>query len=324
MAITKLQQLALDVYQGKSVMFNEVSGEEAIRNAIKKAVGGEWNYYNFKKNRYDVYAILSEVLSLPIQASIEGIFDGLVGVEYIPLGDKKIYDVENPDLFKVAKVAKGNSDIRRQRIINKQVEVSTDAFEIKIYEDLDRFIAGRVDFAKLIQKVYKSMANDTATKISSTIFGSYSKLNSTYGVKGTFDEAKMDDLIAHVEAKTGMRVALYGTKKALGKVASAVVSDSQKETYSQLGHYGVYKGTDMITLPQVHTNGTDTFAIPDDIVLVLPVGMEIVKVVYEGEPIIDDAQDWSKRNDRQIEFMFAFNMGMAVLVANFYGMYDID
>lgn len=321
---TALQQLALDIYEGKNVMFNEVSGEEAIRKALKDAVGGEWNYYNFKKNRYDVYAIISEVLTLPLQASVEGLFDGLVGVEYVALGDKKVFDVENTDLFKVAKVAKGNSDIRRQRIYGKQVEIATDSLAIKVYEDLDKFLAGRIDFAKLVERVMKSIANDTAVKISDGIFGSYSKLNATYGIKGTWDETKMDDLIAHIEAKTGMTVGLYGTKKALGKVQSAVISDGQKETYSQLGHYGVYKGTNMITLPQVHKNGTDTFTLPDDMVLVLPMGMEIVKVVYEGEPIVDDTQDWTKRNDRQIEFMFAYNMGLAVLVSNYFGMYDID
>lgn len=322
---TELMKLALDVYENRvQGNFSKKDGEEAIRKAIKEAVGGEWNYYNFKKNRYDVYAIISEVLTLPVQASVEGLFNGLVGVEQVALGDKKVFEVENTDLFKVAKVAKGNSDIRRQRIFNNEVEISTDNLAIKIYEDFDKFIAGRVDFAKLVDKVNKSIANDTAVKIADAIFGSYSKLSATYGVKGSYDESKMDDIIAHVEAKTGMRVALYGTKKALGKVTSAIVADSQKETYSALGHYGSYKGTEMITLPQVHENGTDTFALPSDIVLVLPVGLEIAKVVYEGEPIVDDTQDFTKRNDRQIEFLVSYSMGLAVLVANYFGMYDID
>ena len=80
MAIKNLElaKLSLDVYNGVQVNFNNVKGEDAIRNALVQSVGGEWNYYNFQKNKWDFYQVLTDVLTLPMQQTIEVMFDGLV------------------------------------------------------------------------------------------------------------------------------------------------------------------------------------------------------------------------------------------------------
>ena len=67
MAITQIQKLAQDVYRGIPVMYNNISGEEALKNLLLTSIGGEWNYYNFQKNKYDFYQVISEVLTLPAQ-----------------------------------------------------------------------------------------------------------------------------------------------------------------------------------------------------------------------------------------------------------------
>ena len=46
MAIKNLElaKLSLDVYNGVQVNFNNVKGEDAIRNSLVQSLGGEWNY----------------------------------------------------------------------------------------------------------------------------------------------------------------------------------------------------------------------------------------------------------------------------------------
>ena len=120
---TALQKMSLDVYKGVPVVFNNVSGEDALRNKITETIGGEWNYYNFQRNKIDFYELMSELLVLPTQEIMGNIFGGIVSVETVPLGTKKVIDVQDENLFKVATVAAGNSDIRRQRVFNRQITV---------------------------------------------------------------------------------------------------------------------------------------------------------------------------------------------------------
>lgn len=331
MAITALQKLSLDVFNGVPVQYENVSGEQAIKNAILKSIGGEWNFYNFQKGKWEFFQILSELLTLPLGQTMEGMFDGIVDTETIAKGDKKVVDVENQDLFKVATVSAGNSDIRRQRIYNRQVVIETGDVEIKIYEDFDRFIAGRINWSNLIERVRKSVANDTAEKIYKALLASYSATNTNYNKTGTFAEATLDQMIARVEGKTGMKCAIYGTKEALGKVSNGLTSvvttvgtsDATRADYATLGYFRNYKGTPMIEIPTILKTGTDDFAFTPDL-FILPIGEKILKVVFEGEPIIIDSQDAGRRNDRQIEFLFNHKIGVACLVAGYFGIYRLQ
>jgi hypothetical protein len=331
MAITQIQKLAQDVYKGIPVMYNNISGEEALKNLLLTSIGGEWNYYNFQKNKYDFYQVISEVLTLPAQETMTNIFDGIVKVDTIALGDKKVVDVENQDLFKVATVASGNSDIRRQRIFNKQVLVECSNIEIKIYDDFDRFVAGRINWATLIDRVRRSIMNDTAMKIYNTLLSAYDSTNANYNVTGVLNETTLDRMISRVEAKTGMKCALYGTKETLGKLsagASSIVTtvhapESLREDYASMGYFRNYKGTPMIEVPSILKAGTDTLAFGNEL-FILPIGMEIINVVYEGTPIVDDSKDFTDRNDRQIEFLFTQRLGVVCLVSGYFGIYKLQ
>ena len=56
-------------------------------------------------------------------------------------------------------------------------------------------------------------------------------LDTTYVVSGTYKEEKLLELVAHVEAATGMTARIIGTKPALRKVTSAVMADAAKDSY---------------------------------------------------------------------------------------------
>lgn len=64
--MTDLARLGLDVYNNKNLMFNEVSGEDALRNAINDACGGEFNFKSFRENKYRVFSIIEEVIDVTL------------------------------------------------------------------------------------------------------------------------------------------------------------------------------------------------------------------------------------------------------------------
>lgn len=324
--ITDLQRLALDVYNKKNVVFSNVSGEDAIRNAITAACGGEFNYKNFREAKYKVFRVIEEVVDVTLGAVITTEFDNLADVANVAIGEKPVFRVEDPSLFRVARIAGGTNDLRRQKILNSRFEVETDWFGAKIYAELEMFIAGRIDWTSLINRLTLSFANDLGAKIYEAIAKSYSPVNTTYCVTGTYNEDKLFEMIGHVEAKAGNRKAtILGTKKALRKVSKdLVMSEDMKNTLNTVGYIGTVGGTDLVLLPQAHKVGTDEFFVDDNMLLVVPQGEKIVKVVVEGETQMIEVADAGARNDQQMEYLVQKKLGVGVMQSAIYGMYKIQ
>jgi hypothetical protein len=323
--MTDLQRLALDVYQGKNVMFNEVSGEDAIRNMIVEAVGGEFNYKNFRENKYRVFSIIEEALDVTLGVVITNQFDNLAEVRNVATGEQLSFRVEDNSLFRVARIAGGTNDLRRQKLLNKRFTVDTDYFGVKIYAELEMFVAGLVDFAGMVNRVALSFANDMGTRIYEAIAQSYSALNATYGVTGTLSDDALFDMVQHVEAKSGKKAVIFGTKKALRKVSSTLnLSDGMKDTMNKVGYIDTVAGTDLFLLPQAHKVGTDEFMVDDNMLLVIPQNEKIVKIVTEGEALMVETADAGARNDQQMEYMLQKKFGLAVMQSAIYGIYKIQ
>ena len=320
--LTDLQKLSLDTYKGTVQKYSKAEAENAIRNAIIDACGGEWNFYNFQKNKWDVYQVISELLSVGIGELLVDKFNRFADIRDVELGDNPEFLVEDTSLFRVASIANGNTDIRRQKLYNKKLIVPVEKLAIKIYEELDRFLAGRIDWNKMIDRVQLSFGNEIALRIYNAIHSSYDSLAAPFKEQGTFDEGKLLDMVAHVEASTGQAAAVFGTKKALSNIKVDDASDAMKDEFNSLGFYGVFRGTELIQLPQAHIPGTYNFAIDDNFLLVVPNGERIVKVVLEGDAYAYDTPPGS-RNDEQIEFFFGRKAGVGVLLADRFGIYRL-
>lgn len=321
--LTDLQQLSFDTYKGQVQKYSVSEANDAIRKVIKDACGGEWNFYNFQKNKWDVYQVMAEILSIATGDIFIDQFNEFAEVHDVELGDSTTFLIENTDLFRVATIADGNTDIRRQNISGKKVTVSTDRVGIKIYTELDLFIAGRVDFAKMINRVTLSYNAEIGKRVYNAIYNSYSGLVAPYSDTGVFASDKLASMIAHVESKTGQKAVVYGTKKALGKITNATPSERMKDELNLMGHFGYFEGTVLLELPQAHVAGTDTFAVADDFLLVVPNGEKIVKIVLEGQPEVYDTPA-GVRNDSQIEFFFSRKAGIGCLVGKTWAIYKIS
>lgn len=326
--LTDIQKLAMDVYHNVPTTYNNTNGEDAIRNLLVDSIGGTWNYYAFLDNKGKFFQVVSEIIQEPMQETLEGIFDGVTKTETIALGDTKVIEVEDQDLFEVAMISAGNNDVSRQRVFNKQVRVETAKMTVKIYDDFDRFVSGRINFANLIARVKKSFANQVAKKVYDAILSGYNNSASAKWSKtGTFDESALDELIARVEGKTGLKCSIYGTKTALGKVSSSLVttykSDNKVDEYLGAGFLQTYKGqTKMIPLVNP-VDKNNEFELDTDYLFILPEGQDIVNVVFEGEPVIVENTEAGVRNDQQIEFLYEQNVGVVALVSKYYGIYKL-
>lgn len=324
----EIAKLAINVYknQGDVTKYSKDEQMEVLRRELIEANGGsdKLTPKSFRNNP-QLFTIIEEALDVLVEEGIKGQFDMFVETVTIGHGDAKVFTVKENRLFDVALIAEGiGADLRRDRLDSGELTVRTHIYGLSVYEELARILAGRVDFGALVQNVAKSYENKIQDEIYKAVYASYNSLGATYGISGTFTEEKMNELIAHVEASTGMEAMILGTKTALSKVQYAKEADANTENRNQFGFYGKYHGTDMMMIKQAHKVGTHEFAIDDKFLMVVPKNPDkFVKLVLEGDSTIIEGSS-ETRKDMQRDYTFIKKAGIAVLSASKYGIYRLS
>ena len=323
-----LQRLAFDAANG--IVREGMSKEkinDAIRNAVIEACGGEWNFYSFMPNRYKVFAIMAELTPVATQANLAGKFERFADVRDLALGDKNYFTVEDNKTYPLVTNSRGNQDIERHRIIDRNFTVSTVNKSIKFYDEWDSFVRGKIDFARLAEKASTAMANYIGELIATTIYASYSSLNTNVVNTGAFDAGTLNTMIEHVlTANSAEKVTIYGTRTALSNISDGFgYSDSAKDRANSWGYYGEFRGSDLIALPQSYTAGTENFHVNNDHIIILPTNEKIIKVVLEADVIVN-MNDTMSRNDMQQELYMDRKIGAAAITVpdNRFGFYKFS
>lgn len=334
MNTSNIVQLALDVYRGQAIVpteFADKKPEEVLRNALIELNGGssKFDYRKFRRNKIEIFEIIEQVIPIVVNEGLQGdeFFTNLVDERNTAVGDMNEFVAEDQTMFVVADMANGISIPRRQRIGEKtSVTIPTTVQGIRFYDELARFMAGRIDWNSMIDKVARSFKAEALNKMYTTFSGITAAtpgLNSTYVTGGTYDEETLLTLVEHVEAATGKTASIVGTKSALRKCSTAVIADSAKEDFYSMGYYGKLAGVPMVSVKNRHAIGTDTFIFPNDKLYVLASDDKPVKYVTEGEAYILE-RDGSTNSDQTMEYLYTEKTGCGLLVADKLGVYTIS
>lgn len=324
-----LQRLAFDAGSGKAragMTIEETN--EAVRNAINEACESEtWNPYKFKKNAQDVFALLAQIMPANMRSTLSEQFEEFCDFKDEALGDKTYFKVEDRTVYPVLTTATGNQNVTRNKIIDSNFKIDTILKTVKFYDELDAFMRGNMDFARLNQKATQALSNYVGELVSSTIYGAYSSIKTRFKSTGSFDSSTLLSIIENIKAENGTNsVVIYGTTTALANIVDGQgYSDAGKDQFNSWGYYGEFRGTKLISLPQAYGANSDTLHVDTDHIIILPANEKIVKVVFEGEPIVDMNSNMS-RNDMQHEIVFMRRIGAAAITAvdGKFGMYKFS
>lgn len=328
---TNIVKLAVDAIEGKvSGNFSVDQTSETLREALIEANGGSTkvNFKTFQRGNA-LFDIVEEIIPYITKEGLTGneFFMEMVDYRNLALGDEIEYWAEDNSTFIVADAANGTQGIRRQRLnVGENVKVKTQLKVIKVYEELNRLLAGRVDFNVFIDKVGESMTKDVFADIYNTFNGisaTTAGLNSTYVISGAFAEDDLIELIEHVEASTGKTAKIIGTKTALRKVTTAEIADEAKSDKYNVGYYGKFNGTDMVGVKQQHKVGTDTFILDNSKVYVIASDDKPIKVTDEGEGLLSTT-DPLQNGDLTQEYLYGQMIGVGLLVNGKLGVYTIS
>ena len=303
---------------------------DSLREAFIEANGGSTKItYKTLRDHPEIYQIIEEIIPAIVVEGLQGdeFFTELIDYRNIALGDAIEFWVENNSLFVVSDAAQGTQGIRRQRLdVGHNVTITPTLKIIKCFEEFNRYMANRIDFDTLIDKVGKSMINEiytSAFNALNSITSNTAGLSSTYVQTGSYSEDTLLGIVDHVEAATGMKARIVGTRSALRKITTSVTSDAAKDDMYNLGYYGKFYGTDMILVRQKHIVGTDSFVFPSDKVWIIASNDKPIKVVDEGEGIIID-KDPVNNADLTKEYLYGQNIGVGVVVNAKMGVYTMS
>ena len=303
--------------------YSAEKGQEVIREKINELCGGEFNYYSFMDNKYKVFQVLAETLEVATSYIEDTAMDVLVEYKDVNEGDSLTFIVEDPALFSVAQTAVGTNDIARQRLSGKRIPTVEFNLSVKIYEELKMFMAGRVDFAKMITKVAKSFNVHVANLIAQAMFSSYNALQAPYLATGAFERAKLLDLCAEIEMN-GQAPVIMGTKKAVSHLIADLTDapETVKEQVWNAGFIGNYFGSPVVVLPQGRYAAGEKIC-DDSTLIVIPQGEKPVKFAWAGQALVAESMDGTDNTLQQVEYLMSRPALMAVIVYNNFAMYRI-
>lgn len=332
----EIVKLALDTMRNSvSGNFSAKEGSEVLRQAFIEMNGGsdKLTVKSFRDHP-QLFQLIEEVMPIMTQEGLRGdeLAFNMVDYRNLAEGDQnRFWTEDNSDLI-VAKIADGSTSIRRQRLnAGQYINIDTEMHAIKVYEELNRMLAGRVDFNTLVDRLTRSYTRDMRNQILAAFEGvtaTTTGLNATYVKTGTFSAATLRELIDHVEASTGEKATILGTKAGLGKIADsdanavALTAASAKEDLYNLGYFGKFYATPMVSMRQVHKPGTDAFAINDNKIYVMAGNDKPIKFVREGEGLMV-ATDAFNNADLTQEYLYGEKYGIGVIFNQKMGIYTL-
>ena len=320
----EMVKLAIDAYKGHVEKYSVGQSQEALRQALVEANGGstKLDYKAIRDGKCNgLFALIEEILSRTVVEGLTGdeFFNALVDFRNVAEGDQNIFIVEDSNLFVIDDVANGTQGIRRQRLGgSNEVSIPTTMKMVRIYEELNRVLAGRVDFNHFINVVAESfrqkMLNDIYTLWSGATANDLGGV-AYFPAAGSYDEDELLELISHVEAAAGGKTAtIVGTKKALRALKDAINGDVVKNDLYNLGYVGKFYGTPVVATPNRHKVGTTDFVFDDDVLTIIAGDDKPIKFVYEGDPIVLMGDPMQNADFTQ-EYLYGEKYGLGIVLA---------
>lgn len=201
----------------------------------------------------------------------------------------------------------------------------------KIYTEYELFMAGKVDWAGFINKIYEAFDKKVNDMVYAAVMEMPSKVKPTtqFNKTGNLDRQTLIELVEDVQTANGTEAVIMGTKTALAKLDAigdaAWVSDDMKQERYTTGRLGLWEGIRKVEIPQAFAlNDTTKKLVDNNKFLIMPVGEnKFVKLFNEGDAQIKEVTDGNEKNDKTLEYEYQQKLGVGVIASRKYGTWNI-
>lgn len=324
MDVKEFAKMSIDGYRGSVQQYSVQETQDTIRKALVEANNGSevLDYRAIRDGKCTgLFALIETLLDATVVEGLkqDDFFNSLVDYRNVAEGDKNLFLTEDSMLFTVDEVANGTQAVRRQRLDGKQEKViPTTMHMVRIYEELNRVLSGRVNFNYMIDKVAESFEKQILNDIY-TLWTGVAAADiggaAYFPTAGTYDEDALLDVIAHVEAAADGRTAtIVGTKKALKPLMASIVGTDGKNFIDNNGYVGKWYGSSVFAMPQRHQVGTTNFQFDDKTLTIVAGDDKPIKFVYEGNPLVIPHSP-SENMDLTQEYVYGVKYGTGLILA---------
>lgn len=330
MTNTEILSVAIDAVKGKYGNYSAGQTSEDLVKAFIDMNGGSTaiSPKTFYRGT-PLYELVQELIPVVIDEGLKTdgnpLFD-LVEYRNLKDGDSAEFVIEGDANIVVSTAAKGIRDVRRQRIVGGDtITVSTTMKTVRVYENLGRLLAGRIDFTQFVDAVAKAFKEHIAACAYDVIMGlskDSTGLDDTFVISGNYSEDALVNLIDHVEAANGEIAKIVGTRGGIRKLTTGVVAEAAKNDLYEIGYYGKFNGTDVVRVKQAHKKGSTTFLMDDNKIMVVAGNDRPIKVINVGDGLLVE-RDPSENADLTQEYVYGQEFGVAAICAAKIGIYNI-
>lgn len=307
--------LSMDAYFKKSSV-TEYSADERVEGF--KTYLNDLNK-DFRNNKNEIFQIIEDTVNEILPQKV---------MDYVRnFAEFKNFDNNTQVRFKISKgkikavnVAVGGT-VQRQRLDKGYFTVKTEAIQCKVFEEYERVLGGLVDWNILVNAVADAIMDAIVVKIYAGFIDIYNKVPAVNSHSATsLDKVEFDKILNIV--KSYGKPIIMGTPRALATltVDATFATDEDKADLRTKGYLGMYRGADVIEIPNAVEDETNAkFVLDDQYIFIFPVGTDVkpVKVAMEGGLITREAnaQDWTWN------FEAYQKVGVSVPVVNHIGVY---
>jgi hypothetical protein len=305
----------------KKYGYNEL--QDTLRNEFKELAG---TYSLYRENKNTIFALIEQTIEDVLPDKVLQQYGQFAEIKTFNQGDKPIFTQKITNASRrrakqfIGKVGlAGLYEVFK--LDGQSYEVNTNAIGGAAQIGFEEWLDGRVDFADVLDIVLEGLDECIYVEIEKQLVGAIGALQAANKVSyGSFDEARMDDLIA--KADSYGKSAIYCTYEFAATMVpqSGWVSDEMRNQKWNNGYLANYKGHQVIVLPQSYEDETNqTKVIDPRYAYIIPVGSEKpVKIAFEGQTIVDEYANY----DRSREVQIYKKVGVRAIFSNAICVYD--
>lgn len=322
-------KMAVDSYMGRpSGNYSVAETQACLRDQLIELNGGSSKLTPKSFRRHpELYDVVEEILTVTVSAGLpeDNPLYNFVEERNLALGDTQEFVIEGNGEFVVSEVAVGTKGLRRQRLLgNTAITVPTKAYGVKIYDELQRVLAGKIDLNDMIARLSAAFIKKYNGEIYNVVVDAFDQLQTPYKVSGALTANNLIGMIDHVEAETGTRATLLTSKQGAREIASVFNFDanSAKEDVYSIGYYTHLYDNPIVVMKNAHVPGTTNFVLDKDI-YVVGSDEKFVKHVTRGDSLVIDETNSLDNADLSQNYTAIQYHGFAAIMTAQAGKYDL-
>lgn len=331
-----------EIYDEEGNKISKKEANDAVRKFVFAIMG--LNEHSTKRDRkramdrhgIELFEVMEEEIDIKVETGFREseFFNNYVEQRNLSRGDSQEFWTNEKVILSVTKISGDHHDFTLQRLgSGESYTVTTSVYGIAVGADIDLYLAGRYDWAKLTDQCAAAFVRKVQNDIYAEMMNAGKKLPAQFqgtGALSTATKDKLDTILEDVSlANDGAQVVIMGTRTGLQQFQKLMdvdwITDDQKRDVATMGRLGYYGPYTLVELPQRFAlNDTTKKLLDPKILFIMPqVEDKFIKFVDVGETEIYEVNEKGARMDDTMKYEVQRAMGVGVQIGRYFGVWTL-